>query len=186
MNGKDTISRRRFLDCSGRAIAGAAVACVAAQTHAGEAKATRSRYDSYCGLYCGACPNLLKSEGAKDPAKVKCLGCKSGKTVGWCSKCKIKQCAQEQGVAFCSECDMYPCEKLQAFHNNGRDYRLLASKNLDTIRDKGHGAWLKEQRKRWTCPTCGARFSWRDNTCPKCGKKVLSCEQEAAGLKKQQ
>ena len=45
---------------------------------------------------------------------------------------------QQKQLQNCSECKQYPCEQLQAFHHNGRDYRLLAANNLEQIRS-GHG-----------------------------------------------
>jgi hypothetical protein len=114
---------------------------------------------------------------------VKCLGCKSDKTAGWCAKCNIKTCAVEKGIDSCGECDSFPCEKLTAFQNNGKDYRLLAEKNCHTVKEKGRKEWLKEQRKRWTCPECGALFSWNDEACPKCKADVLSCKEEAAAYR---
>lgn len=184
MADQDHISRRHFMDHSGKLVLAAAAAGVLPQARGAEAEKPKARCDSYCGLYCGACPNMLKSQAAKKPEDVKCLGCKSGKTAKWCSKCKIKDCAQANGVEFCSECEAYPCPKLDDFHNCGKDYRLLAAKNLEAIQEKGGDAWLKEQKKRWTCPTCKARFSWRDEVCPKCRKDLLSCKDEAKALKK--
>jgi len=127
---------------------------------------------------------VIQGEQAKTADKVKCLGCKSGRTAGWCSKCKIKQCAKGRGLGFCSQCDEYPCAKLKAFHNCGRDYRLLAAKNLEEIKEKGAQKWLAEQKARWSCPQCRARFSWRDDVCKKCGRELFSCKKEAAALRR--
>jgi predicted RNA-binding Zn-ribbon protein involved in translation (DUF1610 family) len=176
------MSRRAFLDASGKVAFGMAASRLCAGAE--EATKRQPRYDSYCGLYCGACPNLVQSEAAASPDKVKCLGCKSGTAAGWCAKCNIKQCAAAKGFESCSQCQECPCEQLKAFHNVGRDYRLLAAKNLNDIRGKGQQTWLKEQKARWTCPGCGTRFSWKDEACPKCGKQVYTCKKEAQSLRK--
>jgi hypothetical protein len=175
-------NRREFLDVSARVACGAlAVGSLCPLSAAEKAKANP---DSYCGLYCGACKNLQTSSKATDPEKVKCLGCKSEKTAGWCSKCDIKACAKEKGLESCGECKDLACEKLKAFQNNGKDYRVLAEKSCLYIKAKGHDRWLTAQKKRWTCRKCGAQFSWNDETCPKCGADVRSCKEEAQAYRK--
>ena len=184
MGGNESVSRRGFLDSSGKMVVGAAAAGLLCEAAEGAAKKPRARCDAYCGLYCGACANLIRSANARKPSDVKCLGCKSAKPPKWGSTCKIKACAKERGHDFCSQCKDYPCEKLHDFHYCGRDYRLLGAHNCEVIRDKGPEAWLKERKKRWTCPKCGTRFSWNDETCPKCGAKLFSAKQEADALRK--
>jgi len=180
MSSDSGITRRVFLDSSGRIMLGAAAGCALGGAAAGAAGARKACSDSYCGLYCGACKALIDSEKAKDADDVKCLGCKSRTTAGWCSKCEIRACAQGKGAENCADCNAYPCKKLKAFHHNGRDYRLLGAKNCDAIREHGASAWLKERKARWTCKACGTRLSWKDDACPKCGKDILSCKEEAA------
>ena len=96
-----------------------------------------SNYDSYCGLYCGACdilrcyekgheskfaslwtePTLkafLKSQGATysgdDDLKLKCQGCKSDDVFIVCRSCKIRECALSKNFEHCSDCSDFPCE----------------------------------------------------------------------------
>ncbi|MBT3286592.1 MAG: DUF3795 domain-containing protein [Victivallales bacterium] len=173
--------RREFLGTSAKVTCGALA--LGAVCPLSAAEKTKAKPDSYCGLYCGGCKNLQTSSKATDPAKVKCLGCKSDKTAGWCAKCDIKTCAKEMDVDSCGECDMFPCEKLTKFQNNGKDYRILAEKNCKTIQAKGHKQWLKDQKERWACPKCKATFSWNDEKCPKCGADVLSCKEEATAYR---
>ena len=55
----------------------------------------------YCGLFCGACPNLLNTTaglGAKS-----CYGCKSELPAGYCTTCGIKACALGKGYEFCND-----------------------------------------------------------------------------------
>lgn len=177
------VSRRRFLGTSAPLVVGAA-ACPLARLSAAQKGGAMSTPDSYCGLYCGACTSVVAGGKAKKPEDTKCLGCKSGKTAGYCATCKIRECATDQGVESCGECPGFPCEKLTAFHHNGRDYRLLAAKNCQEINEKGRKAWMKAQRKRWTCPACKARLSWKDEKCPTCGADILSCKEEAAAYRK--
>lgn len=141
--------------------------------------------DGYCGLYCGACPNMLATElGTLDalaaarqstPEEQACLGCKSGKTAPFCTTCQIKQCAKDKGFEFCFECDDLPCSLLTTFMEDERyPYHLGVMANLEAIRSDGVQVWLKSQESRWRCPGCGAKFSWQDETCSACGKAVSS------------
>lgn len=98
------------------------------------------RYDTYCGLYCGACdimqayrksietgirPGLsdLPDEirnlpfNVKD-AEIKCYGCKTDIVFAGCSKCFIRKCAKSTAdIETCLDCNRYPCwrHKLTAF-----------------------------------------------------------------------
>lgn len=177
------MSRRAFLDKGATGVCACALA--AGVAGAGEAApGEKPALDGYCGIYCGSCPLYLKSKAAKDPAKVVCLGCKSDKTAPHCTTCAIKTCAQGKKLSSCGQCKGFPCAKTKPFHGNGEDYRLLAEKSCYAIRDGGCGAWLKAQPKRWTCPKCGTRFSFKDEACPKCGADVYSCKEEAADYRK--
>jgi rRNA maturation endonuclease Nob1 len=55
-------------------------------------------------------------------------------------------------------------------------------KNLELICNNGVSNWLEEQKKRWSCPGCGTKFSWYDKTCPNCGRKVYNCADEEKDL----
>jgi hypothetical protein len=177
-------SRREFL-CTCCGGAACVVAFLTAARAAGTDTETRRkvRPDTYCGLYCGACPNALQSRVAKDAKDVKCLGCRSEAAAPWCGKCEIKECAKTRNLESCGLCGEYPCAKLKPFHFNGKDYRLLAAANCDRIKQAGYETWLKEQKKRWRCPKCEARFSWSDEKCPACGADVDSCTDEAARIR---
>lgn len=138
------------------------------------------RRDGYCGLYCGACPRFLASENDTleqlaaekntTPDLIRCHGCKSAVVSGWCAICNLKQCARSKGLEFCDDCDQYPCADLQGFINDlNYPYHSLVPQDLQTIRQKGLDAWLREQNVRWRCPACGTKYSWHTTTCPTCG-----------------
>ncbi len=40
------------------------------------------------------------------------------------------------------------------------------------IREKGMDAFLAEEEKRWTCPSCGRAYSVHDRDCPHCGNRI--------------
>jgi len=139
--------------------------------------------DAVCGIYCGACPAFLASTDAKDPGQAKCLGCRSAKkTPGYAPKCEVRKCAQAKKLQSCGLCQHYPCDKIKVFFNETPKYGLR-EKYLNTVRDKGRDAWLKEMKTRWTCKKCGAAFGYGVTACKKCGEKVWSDAEEFAEFK---
>ncbi|MFO7660165.1 MAG: DUF3795 domain-containing protein [Candidatus Cloacimonadaceae bacterium] len=151
--------------------------------------------DSYCGLYCGACEILIAYTKALElnrgvtwedlpkefssyitEAEVKCLGCKTETVFEGCQRCPIRSCAREKGVEYCIDCEFYPCDLInQMLEQLIRIKSVLPHTsgiigNLEEIKKMGRVAWLKHQKKLWSCPTCGSRFSWYQNKCTTCRK----------------
>ena len=132
----------------------------------------------YCGLYCGACPNLLNTRAGVGAEP--CHGCKSEQPAGYCASCGMRACAQGKGHEFCSECPEFnTCGMLQDFLKNSNwPCEQIVSNNLELIRQKGLSKWLEMQERRWSCSSCGAPHSWWDETCPRCGRVVASYRME--------
>lgn len=97
-------------------------------------------YDTYCGIYCGACSiisayktgnkdglasywtesalkSYQQSQGielsAEDNLQLRCNGCKSDTLFINCKHCKIRACAINRKVEHCNECNEYPCQLLK-------------------------------------------------------------------------
>jgi hypothetical protein len=156
---------------------------------------TEYEYGAYCGLYCGACAILVATERGevekllekKEAAgytveQLTCRGCKTDVLARWCADCEMRRCARERGVAFCCDCDDYPCEHNKAFHADKYAHHSVVIKNLEAVREKGPAAWLAEQKERWSCPSCGARFTWYDEKCKGCGEALYDCRAEERDL----
>ena len=151
------------------------------------------RYDSYCGIYCGACENVhakrnsrlaeMAKRAERPVESLDCDGCKSEVIAQCCEECNIRVCGIKKGVDTCAECDECPCELFEPF-KKGDFYLLyvLMMNNQKTIKRVGLDAWLKEQQKRWQCADCGTPFWWYQKTCEDCGAKLYSCEPEAQDL----
>ena len=151
------------------------------------------RYDTYCGVYCGACHALRATEEGRveeqakawgrDPEEVRCHGCKSDVFSGHCRAWGIKSCAVEREVEFCFECAEYPCDRLIAFRDDEWPHHSAVTRNLAELERLGLARWLEVQAARWRCPACGHKTSWYDETCPDCGSKVVSSrdEEQTAG-----
>ena len=96
-------------------------------------------YDTYCGIYCGACSILrayktgnkdnfasywtkstlkdfLKGQGVSiaegEDLSLKCHGCKTDTIFINCKYCKIRTCAISKKVEHCNDCEQYPCNLL--------------------------------------------------------------------------
>lgn len=146
------------------------------------------KYDTFCGLYCGACEVLIanKNETVEviartwnvEPEQLGCSGCKSAINAVYCVDCGIKRCAENKKVEYCFECDEYPCSRLVTFRNDEHPHHSIVLQNLDLVRNQGIDQWLEQQRIRWNCPNCGKGFSWYDKICAVCGSELYSCEDE--------
>ena len=125
----------------------------------------------YCGLYCGACTNMLKTKAGTGTER--CYGCKSEQPAGYCATCGIKACARGKGYEFCDQCnELTTCKIMQKFQKDAIQQDVL--KNMEMIRCDGLTKWLEAQEQRWRCTNCGASHSWFDETCPHCGQAVAS------------
>lgn len=142
------------------------------------------RYDTYCGLYCGAC-EIINAETAEDrervgefwgaqPEQVHCTGCKTDTVFIHCEHCPIRICAQDKSVDFCLDCGEYPC----AIYEEGKEIieylpHLKATViNQKYIRKHGVERWLVDQKSKWECPECESRFAWYTEECRNCGKDL--------------
>ncbi len=150
------------------------------------------RYDSYCGLYCGACSILIANESGMLEEKAaewemtkedaSCFGCRSDHNAVFCSGCVIKNCAKEKEVDYCFNCDEYPCEAVEDFQKDSAPHHSVITVNSESMKKTGIEQWLETQKKRWSCSKCGTRFSWYDEECGKCGAKLYSSVDEDRDL----
>jgi hypothetical protein len=141
-----------------------------------------------CGLYCGACyhyragqpdgAHLLADEarGGRPLEGYICEGCWSGRLYAHanCATCELRACAEARGVLHCGECPELPCEALLQFQHDGRKHHIGVLATLREIASVGTDVWLQAQARRWSCPMCGAPFSWYERHCHACGAELLS------------
>lgn len=146
------------------------------------------RYDTFCGLYCGACDVFIANMNSKvealaqawkmDLNQLKCHGCKSTVNAIYCMDCDIKKCAQNRDIEYCFQCEEYPCSRLVAFRNDEHPHHSIVLQNLGFIQSQGSARWLEKQKERWSCPNCGTGFSWYAKTCEICGGALHNCQDE--------
>jgi hypothetical protein len=153
---------------------------------------TQFRYDTFCGLYCGACDVLqantndtleaLASAWGTTIERLRCRGCKSAVNAVYCVDCDIKACAASKAIAYCFECADYPCTRLVGFRNDEHPHHSVLLHNLGRIRRLGTEQWLADERARWSCPQCGASFTWYEEVCRVCGTELYDCRDEERKL----
>lgn len=131
----------------------------------------------YCGLYCGNClfyQNTVKGTGTDmgDGVYIECHGCESNHASPWCTECALKACCREKRIRTCIECGEYPCEALEEFINSDEyPYHKEVPGMMERLSEIGLAAWAEEMERRYTCATCGERFTYFDGTCPRCAER---------------
>ncbi len=143
---------------------------------------TDRRLAAVCGLYCGACswflatredPGWLRRLGAQfgySEDESRCRGCRSDTRLPYCRQCGLSACAAKRGIEFCSQCEEYPCGELRQFQS-AMPHRIELWANLERVASAGHGQWLEEIRRRYTCPRCGTVNSAYNLKCRACGRE---------------
>lgn len=164
---------------------------------------SNNHYDSYCGIYCGACDiqmayktgqkdkfasfwtkstvkAFLRAQGAtykkSDDLQVKCHGCKSDSVFINCRFCAIRTCAIDRKMEHCIECSDFPCKMYKARKKAEGllPHLTLCQKNMESIKKAGVDQWLAEQEEQWQCPECRTGFAWYADRCQSCGSNLTS------------
>ncbi len=125
-----------------------------------------------CGLDCSICARALAKE---DP----CPGCRGpneNKPDFCANRCGIILCRKrrENGYVYCDECPDFPCgDVMEKEDRYTSRYPLKESplENLRMIREKGMEAFLEQERRRWTCGSCGGAVCVHTGLCGTCGAK---------------
>jgi Protein of unknown function (DUF3795) len=185
-------------DVEGESLEEASGERTGAERQDGEQESAMPGYgDAYCGIYCGACSVLRHGEtgrsdgfiaccGSVPQGELACGGCKSDALYPACRVCKLRDCAVAKGAAHCADCADYPCSMYRRWQLAAKvvPHVRESSANLEAIRRAGVDAWLAAQAKRWSCPQCGARFSWYAARCSECGRGLAAEAYVISGVRK--
>ena len=103
-----------------------------------------------CGLDCGLCPRYYTQGPSRCPG---CAGPDFSDKHPSCSF--ITCCVKKKGLEVCGECSEYPCPKFKSPEEYQRlegdpsypSYKKVIP-NLEFIKERGVGKFVKEQRKR--------------------------------------
>lgn len=162
-----------------------------------------NNFDSYCGMYCGACDiqtayrsghkdnfsafwteRVLKAfaraQGtainAPEDLELKCHGCKSDTLFINCRHCTIRECARDKKVEHCNDCSDFPCTTYRERKKAEGllPHLTLCRKNMESIKQTGVDQWLAGQEEQWKCPECRTDFAWYADRCQSCGTNLKS------------
>jgi hypothetical protein len=118
-----------------------------------------------CGMNCGLCMAYQRERN-------KCAGCRiidrnKPKTR---INCKIKICSHHKDKnAFCFKCDSFPCSILQKLDKRYRTkYNMSMIANLEDIKKIGIEKFVKNEKKKWKCKSCGSLVCVHKGYCLNC------------------
>jgi hypothetical protein len=116
-----------------------------------------------CGMNCAICMAYLRE-------KNRCKGCYAANRQ--CTRnCTIAAC-REIKERYNHECEGFPCRRLNNLDKRYRTkYHMSMLENLTVIREHGIRTFVKSERERWTCMTCGGTIDVHHYRCSACGKE---------------
>ncbi|MFA5859927.1 MAG: DUF3795 domain-containing protein [Elusimicrobiota bacterium] len=122
-----------------------------------------------CGMNCGICLNMFRDG--------KCEGCNGDERLKTpaCARCRIKKCGKLKVTksGFCYECNIYPCARVQHLDKRYRTkYGMSMIDNLSYIKKYGLDKFVRYEKRRWKCPSCGELLCVHRDVCQFCGKKI--------------
>lgn len=121
-----------------------------------------------CGMNCRLCLAHQREKNHCPP----CRGDDAEKS-NYCVTCIIKNCDffAEGKAKCCFECAKYPCRRLRRLDKRYRTkYHMSMLDNLVMIRESGVRAFIRSEKDRWTCSSCGNLRSVHRPHCLFCGK----------------
>lgn len=125
-----------------------------------------------CGLNCTLCGRHLHDNppcpGCSGPDELKPDCCRV--------RCAIVRCAFRKDIpgGFCDGCGNYPCQDImekEIRYTSAYPMIEAPMANLAFIRQNGMEAFLEQEEKRWTCPSCGGVICIHDGMCARCKAK---------------
>ena len=154
--------------------------------------------DTYCGIYCGACSIVMRSEtgrtdgfaaclGSVPKEELACGGCKSDTVYAGCSTCSLRHCAREKGVAHCIDCTDYPCKIYSKWQSAAKfSFRTAARLHPAWRRLNATALPLGSRRRKSAgrAPTAARLFHGMRLECYKCGRRLASEAYQISGWRK--
>ncbi len=119
-----------------------------------------------CGMNCRLCRAYVRDRRP-------CPGCRGDDSLKSkvCISCPIKNCEKilNADVKYCFTCDGFPCARLNHLDKRYRTrYGMSMIDNLEIIKRFGLKHFLRREKKRWTCPACGAIICVHNPQCLSC------------------
>jgi hypothetical protein len=123
---------------------------------------------AYCGINCRTCVGFLgyKLNGEKTES---CNGCRTRfKSCTFFIK-HCKNIANRDKIEYCFECPDFPCNNLKEIDKYyAGKYRVSIIDSFIQIKTKGMDNFLKSEKEKWKCPTCGGVICAQTKRCYIC------------------
>ena len=119
-----------------------------------------------CGMNCRLCRAYMRVTNA-------CPGCRaddSGKPKTRVF-CRIKTCEKMKSgwARYCFACDNFPCARLTHLDRRYRvKYEMSMIENLEYMKIYGVRRFIRNEKKKWTCPRCGDVLCVHESKCLRC------------------
>ena len=133
-----------------------------------------------CGMNCAICSRYLAY--VNNLKRSQCIGCRPGNKI--CTylfkKCTGINNKAKGDAAFCFKCDQYPCKQIDRIDSRYmKNYKMSMKDNLEFIKKKGIGKFIKEQYRKYRCSRCGGLISIHNQKCFNCDKITKLVEKPA-------
>jgi len=117
-----------------------------------------------CGMDCAICGAFLQEKNRRN-------GCAAANSKG-SRNCTLASCRQVK-ERYRHTCEEFPCRRLKQLDKRYRTkYHMNMLENLAAINKDGIRAFVKSERERWTCTTCGGTIDVHHYRCSACGKET--------------
>lgn len=121
-----------------------------------------------CGNNCGTCVAFFGYTMSGERRKHACSGCHERKSLCAFIKKKCKKLATNQ-IEYCFDCSDFPCGTLRTLDGYyQKKYGISVVENLKYIQTNGMNEFLKREKEKWTCPTCGGVICVHNKRCYTC------------------
>jgi len=91
--------------------------------------------------------------------------------------CKIKDCVKARDLSYCYACSDYPCKLIKNLENSYKKrYQASLMENSEIVKNQGLEVFMEQQKKKYTCSTCGGVISIHDKACSDCQEKAFPTE----------
>lgn len=121
-----------------------------------------------CGINCRTCVGFFgyTISGEKQP---QCGGCRTREQTCTFFEKNCKHPEQKTKIEYCFDCTVFPCENLKKIDQYySQKYGPSIIENLVFIKTHGMVVFLKSEKEKWKCASCGGVICVHTKRCYAC------------------
>ncbi len=123
-----------------------------------------------CGANCAICVAFFGYRLDDEKRKHACPGCRLRPSLCAFIKKRCEKLSTNQ-IEYCFECTDFPCQRLKTLDKRYRNkYGMGMIENLTNIKANGIKWFLREERERWKCASCGGIVCVHNRKCYTCNQ----------------